>query len=143
MTTEENERVVRSYYDEVLNSGDVDLLDELAAEDYLEHEPFPGYGTGRGWLKERVRTLRSALSSRLTIDEMLAIGDTVVVRWTNEGRQVGEFHGIPATGRSFKHSGVGFYRIRDGRMAEHEEIVDMLSLFQQLGAISAPEPARG
>jgi steroid delta-isomerase-like uncharacterized protein len=139
MSTSENKRVLRRYFEEVLNGGNVDLLDELAAEDYLEHNPFPGQGTGRGWLKERARTLAGALSSHLSIDHMIAEGEGVVVWWTNEGTHVGEFLGIPPTGRPFRHSGVGLYRVRDGRMAEHTEIVDNLSLFQQLGVIPAAE----
>jgi steroid delta-isomerase-like uncharacterized protein len=143
VSKEENKQIIRRYFEEVLNGGKVDVLDDLAAEDYHEHNPFPGQGTGRGWLKERARTLGKALSSHLTMDEIVAEGDTVVVRWTNEGTQVGEFYGIPATGKSFKHSGVGFYRIDDGRMAEHVEVVDMLSLLQQLGTIPAPQGTGG
>ena len=135
----DNKAIVRRYYDEVLNQRKVDVLDELAVEDYIEHDPFPGQGNGRADLKARARGLLSAFNPlRFDIDDVIADEDRVVVRWTNHATQSGDFMGIPATGAAFSIAGVDIHVLRDGRLAEHWHVVDMLSMLQQLGLSPAP-----
>jgi steroid delta-isomerase-like uncharacterized protein len=141
VTAEVNKDVARRYYQAVLNRGDVDALDELAAPNYLEHDPLPGRGTGRDGLKDRVRMLRSAFGQQFTLEDVIAEGDKVVVRWTGSGKHEGEFMGIPPTGKSFTIAGIDIHRIQDETMAEHWHVVDQLSLLQQLGIIPQPEGA--
>ena len=141
MATEENKTTARRYYEAVLNEGDIVALDEIATADYEEHDPLPGQGTGLQGLKERVTMLRAAFGQRFQIEDVVAEGDKVVVRWTGSGTHVGEFMGIPPTGRSFTISGIDVHGFRDGRMAEHWHVVDQLSLLQQLGLIPQPDGA--
>jgi steroid delta-isomerase-like uncharacterized protein len=140
MGTDQNKDVARRYYVRVLNDGDLDLLDELAVEAYEEHDPVPGQGSGRGGLKDRVTILRKAFGQTFTLEDVVAEGDRVVVRWTGHGTHSGEFMGIPPTGQSFSIAGIDVIRFEDGRMAEHWHVVDQLALMQQLGLIPAPEP---
>lgn len=137
--TESIKDAARRYYDAVLNRGDIDLLDDLAAADYVEHDPLPGQGDGRQGLKDRVTMIATAFSQTFTIEDVIAEGDRVVVRWTGSGTHVGEFMGIPPTGRSFTIAGIDIHRIEGGRMAEHWHVVDQLSLLQQLGLIPGPQ----
>jgi steroid delta-isomerase-like uncharacterized protein len=141
MGTEGNKDVARRYYEAVLNGGDLAALDELAVPDYEEHDPLPGQGTGRAGLEDRVRMLRSAFDPHFTIEDVIAEGDRVVVRWTNDGTHVGEFLGMPPSGRSFSIAGVDIHRVRDGRLAEHWHVVDQLSMLQQLGFVPSPDGA--
>jgi steroid delta-isomerase-like uncharacterized protein len=141
VTAEVNKDVARRYYEAVLNRGDLDALDELAAPDYVEHDPLPGQGTGRDGLKDRVRMLRSAFGQQFTLEDVIAEGDKVAVRWTGSGKHEGEFMAIPPTGKSFTIAGIDIHRIQDGAMAEHWHVVDQLSLLQQLGLIPRPEGA--
>ena len=136
---ENTKDVARRYYDAVLNKGDVDLLDELATSEYIEHDPLPGQGTGRQGLKDRVTAIATAFGQTFTIEDVIAERDRVVVRWTGSGKHVGEFMGIPPTGRSFTIAGIDIHRIEDGRIAEHWHVVDQLSLMQQLGLIPGPQ----
>lgn len=139
MSLEANKAVVRRYYEEVLNAGRVDVLDELAAQDYVEHDPFPGQGNGRGDLERRAATLIEAFSPcTFTIEDLVAEGDKVVVRWSSSGTHSGEFLGIPATHRSYTISGIDIHRVEDDKLAEHWHVVDQLSQLQQLGLIPAP-----
>src|SRR5579871_1345220 len=101
MSTEENKAVVRRYYEEVLNAGNLDVLAVIAVPDYDEHDPLPGQGNGLEGLRERVEMLRSGMASYYSLEDVIAEGDKVVVRWTNRGTHVGEFLGIPPTGKSF------------------------------------------
>ncbi len=139
MSTEANKRLVRRFYDEVLNGKNLASLDEIAVADYEEHDMLPGQGRGLSGLRERVTMLDQALDPRFTIEDVIAEGDRVVVRWTNSGTHVGEFFGAPATGKSFTIAGVDIYRIQDGKMAEHWHVVDQLSMLQQLGMLPSNE----
>ena len=139
MTTEENKAQVRRYYEEVLNGGQIALLQEIAILDYNEHDPIPGQANGLEGLKQRVGMLRSAFQPRFTLEDMIAEGDKVVVRWTNRGTHVGEFMGIPPTGKSFSIAGIDIHRLSNGKLAEHWHVVDLFGQMQQLGLL--PQPA--
>ncbi len=142
MSVETNKTTVRRYYDDVLNAGYVDLIDELAVDDYVENDPFPGQGNGRGDLKRRAATLLSAFSPcTFTIEDLIAEGDRVVVRWRSSGTQSGEFLGIPATHRDYTIAGIDIHRLAGGKLAEHWHVVDQLSQLQQLGLLPAPAHA--
>ncbi len=139
MEIEENKALVRRYYTEVLDAGNLGLLDQIAAGGYVEHDPLPGQGEGLEGLRQRVEMLRSAFQPRFTIEDVVAEGDRVVVRWTNRGTHVGEFMGIPPTGRSYSIAGIDVHRVAGGKMAEHWHVVDLFSQMQQLGLL--PQPA--
>jgi steroid delta-isomerase-like uncharacterized protein len=140
MSDSDSKAVVRRYYDAVLNQRRVEVLDEIAAEDYLEHDPFPGQGNGRADLKARVGMLFGAFNPlHFTIEDLIAGGDKVVVRWTNAGTQSGGFMGMPATGKEFGIAGIDIHVVRDGRLAEHWHVVDMLAQMQQLGFVAQPD----
>jgi steroid delta-isomerase-like uncharacterized protein len=139
MSAQDNTAVVRRYYDEVLNHGRVASLTELAVEDYVEHDPFPGQGNGRTDLQRRVETLLGAFAPcSFVLEDVVAADDRVVVRWTSTGTHSGEFLGMPATHRDYTISGIDIHRLESGRMAEHWHVVDQLSQLQQLGVLPAP-----
>jgi steroid delta-isomerase-like uncharacterized protein len=139
MLTEKDLGTVRRYYVEVFNEKKESLLDELAVPDYVEHNPFPGHGQGIAGLRQRVEMLQSSFLANFAIEDMISQGDKVVVRWTNHVVHHGTFFGIPATGKRVTVQGIDIIRMRDGRMAEHWDVVDLLSVLQQLGAF--PQPA--
>lgn len=142
MTTEDNKTVALRFYNEVLNQRQVDLLDQIATEDYIEHDPFPGMGNGLAQLKARVGGFHQAFNPlHFTIEDVIAEGDKVVVRWTNSGTDSGGFMGIPPTGKPFGIAGIDIHLVRDGRLAEHWHVVDLLAQMQQLGLIPQPEGA--
>src|ERR1700704_4849700 len=96
----ENKQLLRRYYEEVLMEGRLDVLDTIARADYVEHNPFPGHGQGLEGLRQRVNTLRAGLNQQFTLELLIAEDGKVAVLWTARGRQVGEFLGLPATGKS-------------------------------------------
>jgi steroid delta-isomerase-like uncharacterized protein len=137
MNTEQNTTIVRRLY-ELLNNGDAEGIGGLVAEGYVEHDPLPGQGTGREGVVDRFSMLIGALAPRFTVEDVVAEGDRVVVRWTNAGTHVAEFAGIPATGRSFTIAGIDIYRVADGAICEHWHVIDQLSMLGQLGLLPAP-----
>jgi steroid delta-isomerase-like uncharacterized protein len=142
MSTEENKATAKRYYEEVLNGRKVELIDELAVEDYVENDPFPGQGNGRSDLKARAGLILAAFNPlRFTIEDTVAEGARVVVRWSQVGTHSGSFMGMPPSGREFRINGIDIHALRDGLLAEHWHVVDQFGLLQQLGAIPTPTGA--
>jgi steroid delta-isomerase-like uncharacterized protein len=135
---EENKRLARRIYEEVLNQRRLDLLDELVKPGYVEHDPLPGQREGIEGVRDRYTMLIDGLDPHFTIEDMIAEGDKVVVRWTNSGTNVGDFLGAPATNRSFSTPGIDIYRIEEGKLAEHWHVVDVYVQMVQLGQLPPP-----
>jgi predicted ester cyclase len=139
MEPEENAALVRRFYAEI-DAGNIDAMDELVAEDYIDHNPpFPGLSAGREGLKEAFVIFLKATPGRHEIDDQVAQGDKVVTRLTALGRHEGDLPGpLPATGAELRETAVAIHRIEDGRIAEHWSNRDDLALMQQLGVIQMP-----
>src|SRR5438046_9699913 len=100
MGEEENKATARMCYDEVLNRGNISVIDKVTAENYVDHTAAPGMPPGREGETQWFLMLRAAFpDGRTTIDDIIAEGDKVVVRRTRPGPQRGELRGIPATGQ--------------------------------------------
>ena len=138
MSETENKQLLRRYYEEVLMQGRLDVLETIARVDYVEHNPFPGHGQGREGLRQRADTLFAALKQRFTLELLIAESDKVAVLWTTHGTHVGDFNGLPPTGKSYTIQGIDIFQFRDGRMAEHWDVVDIYGFLSQIGALPAP-----
>ncbi len=141
MSTEANKTLARRVFEVVLNGRNLDLLDDLAAPDYIEHSPLPGQGTGIEGIRDRYTMLFNAFDFQFTVDDVIAEGDKVVLRWTQTGTHVGPLFGIPATGRSSRTTGIEIWRVESGKLAEHWDVVDVFGQFQQLGLLPQPSGA--
>ncbi len=137
----DNKRTIRRYYEEVFNQGKLEVLDEIVAKNHVEHDPLPGQAQGIEGLKQRVAMVRGAFNPKFTLDDVLADGDKVVVRWTNRGTHLAEWFGVPPTGKTVVVKGIDIHQLRDGKMAEHWDVVDIFGLMMQLGAIPTPSGA--
>lgn len=124
----------RRFNEEVINEQDLRAIDELVAEDIVDHIPLPGQGPGREGIAHALGLFYGAFPDlRIEVVQELAEGDVVaqVVRLTGTHR--GEFMGMPATGKEISVLGSDFIRVREGRMVEHWGFVDQGALMQQLG----------
>jgi predicted ester cyclase len=140
MEPEENKALVRRFYAEI-DAGNIDAMDELVAENYVDHNPapFPGLPTGRDGLKKAFEIFWNATPGRHEIEDQIAAGDKVVTRLTAYGRHEGDLPGpLPATGADIRETGVAIHRIADGKLAEHWSDRNDLALMQQLGVITLP-----
>ncbi|HET7479814.1 MAG TPA: ester cyclase, partial [Rubrobacteraceae bacterium] len=100
MSQEENKAVIRRFLEEVFGGGDLELVDELFAPDYVLHDPaVPGEVRGPDGIRQYVDMYRSAYpDTHFTIEDQLAEDDEVVTRWTGQGTQEGVLMGIAPTG---------------------------------------------
>jgi steroid delta-isomerase-like uncharacterized protein len=134
-TVEANKALVRRFYEEVWNSGNVDFAYQVFADDYIRHDLRPAQGVpGAEGQKQIAATFRSAFPDlRFAVDLVLGEGDYVAARWTAVGTHSGSWGGQEPTGRSMRFSGVNLFRFRDGKVVEIWNHRDDLGLMQQLG----------
>jgi len=140
--SEHNKAIVRRLFEELWNKGNLSLADELFAPNYAHHDPStPDVGRGPESEKKRATLYRTAFPDlRLTIEDIIAEGETVMVRWSCRASHKGDFGGIAPTGKQFNISGMTITRLSNGKMAEGWVNWDALGLMQQLGAV--PELAK-
>jgi steroid delta-isomerase-like uncharacterized protein len=134
MTDERNRTTILTFFREVMGAGHLEVLDELAVEDYEDHVALPGQGHGREGLKRRVARIRAAFAPRHRLHDVIVDSDLVAVRWTLSGVHSAEFIGLPATGKPIEFDGVDMYRMREGRMAAHWNVVNLWAFYRQVGA---------
>jgi steroid delta-isomerase-like uncharacterized protein len=136
MSTEENKAIVRRFLEEVVNKGNQTVADELVASDFIDHNPLPGLSPTNEGFKQSFVIFRTAVPDlRYAIDDLIAEGDKVAVRWTATGTNKGEMFGMPATGRQVTVAGVDVFRLARGRLVELWLSWDQLGMMQQLGII--------
>ncbi|MGZ3623695.1 MAG: ester cyclase [Ktedonobacteraceae bacterium] len=145
MSTEDNKAKARRAYEEALNQGKVAVLDELLAPNFLYHNPIrPDVRTLEDY-KRFITEFHSAFPDlHVTIDDMIAEDDRVVVRFTWHGTNTGDIviptMRLPATGKHVTFTAIEIGRFVEGKAVELWQEGDNLGLFQQLGLIPMPEP---
>ena len=134
--SEENKAIARRFIDEVINKGDLGVIDELVSPSMVDHSAPPGLPSGPEGTKQMLTMSRTAFPDpNGTLQDLLAEGDKVAVRYTIRGTHQGDFMGIAATGKKVTIEGIEIDRIEDGKVVEHWESMDMMALMQQLGAV--------
>jgi predicted ester cyclase len=133
MTPDRNRTTILRFFREVMGAGDLDLLDELAIEDYEDHVALPGQGHGRYGLKQRVARIRAAFQPRHRLHEVIVDADSVAVHWTLSGFHSAEFLSLQPTGNPIEFDGVDMYLMREGRMAAHWNVVNLWAFYRQVG----------
>ena len=132
---EENKALVRRCIDE-MDKGNWAILDELLARDYVYHMSGRPKPLTREETEQFARAVRAAFpDGHVTIEDMIAEGDKVAMRYTSRGTHKGEFMGIPATGKEVVVTGIVISRMVEGKIAEDWEEFDGVGFFQQLGVI--------
>lgn len=136
--SEENKAVVRNLY-EALNAGDLSKFADGLADDVVEHEELPGLTPNKAGIVQFFQTIMAGVSGmRMNVDEMIAEGDRVSVRGVMSGKHTGEFMGVPATGNQLNVPLSDYFRIANGKIAEHWGVMDSGAMLMQLGVVQMP-----
>ena len=135
--TERNKAQVRKVFEEGLTQGRWDVFEEVHRKDFIAHA-----GKRNATLAEDLNSAkgwRQAFPDLvMTVDQMVAEGDLVAVRFSGRGTNTGSGNGLPATGNYADGSGITIFRIMDGQIAEEWTVSDELGLLRQLGLLPAP-----
>lgn len=137
MTREdENKALVRRFYAEI-DKGNIDAMDELVAEDYLDHNPppFPGLGEGREALKKAFKIFWEMTPGYHQIEDQIAEGDKVVTRMTSYGKHTGDLPGAPRTGNDLRMTSITIHRIANGQLVEKWAEKDTMTFLTQIGVL--------
>jgi len=136
MSAETNLAIVRRLIKEAQEGGNLAVVDELLADDFVDHTPFPGLPPTRDGVRMVFAGFRSAFPDlTVTIDEQIADSEKVATRKTFRGTHQGSFLGVPPTGRPVAFEVIDILTLRDDRIRDHRVVVDRLTLMQQLGAM--------
>lgn len=143
MTTQDNISTLRRFIDEMINQGNLTVIDEVLTPDFVEHEQLPpGITPGREGVKHLFTMLRAGFPDlRADIEQVVAQDDLVVLRMTWRGTHTGPVMGIPPTGKTVAWQVIDTMRVADGKVVEHWGMMDQFGLLSQLGAIPTPVAA--
>ena len=135
--SEQNKAIVRRLFEELWNKGNLSLADQLFTPNYTHHDSSsPDFGHGPESERKRATLYRTAFPDlRLTIEDLIAEGDTVMARWSCHGTHKGDLNGMAPTGKQVTISGVTIARLLNGKLAESHVNWDALGMMQQLGVV--------
>jgi predicted ester cyclase len=129
MSAEANKAVVRREQEELWNhTGDLDAAEDLFAA-----------GQAEAAKQEAAHFRRGFPDVISTIEDLIAEGDKVVARWRSRATHQGNYMGIPPTGNEVEFTGISFYRIEGGKIAQSWNIEDQLGLMRQVGVVAESE----
>jgi steroid delta-isomerase-like uncharacterized protein len=140
----DNTALARRFYDEFVNAGRTEVLEELVSEDLVEHEEGPvEFGSGRDGVAGFFAALHRAFPDlHVEVEDVISSGDRVAVRARMTGTHQGDFMGMPPSGKHMDVEMIDIVRVGDdGRAVEHWGQTDVLSMMRQLGAMPAAAPA--
>ena len=143
---EEHKAYAQREIDEAYNKGNLDVLDEHYATDFIYHIPPQPDIEGLEAYKKFVAGNRSGYPDiQITIEEIFAEGEIVAMRWTYRGTHTGDSPtlGIPPTGKKVTFTGCTVTHWMDGKIVEVWNYVDYLGLIQQLGFKIVPPQEQG
>ncbi len=140
MTSEDNKKLVRRFFEEVFNEQSQDAAIEIIAVDFVAHHPaFPQGILGPEGMMQTTSMFRAGFPDlRYEPEDLVCEGDKVAVRWTARGTHNGPFMGVPPTGRPVTVTGIDIFRVNGNQLVEAWVNSDFLGLMQQIGAVPSP-----
>ena len=139
MSLEKNKAIARRYQEEVWGKGNLALIDELLAPAFVDHSLPTGMEPGFAGAKRAVQGALDAFpDGQWTVEDLIAEGEKVAIRWKMQATHEHAFQGIAPGGKPVTVTGITILRIVDGKIVERWSTADMLSLLNQIGALQPP-----
>jgi predicted ester cyclase len=135
-----NKALLRRFYKEVYVDWDMSLVDAVVSPRFTSHDWPDGGPTGPRAFRQYYAAIRAAVpDARYEVDDLIAEGDRVVVRWRLLGTHEGSFQGIAPTGRAIELKGIAIYRVDGGKLMERWVVSDLHGLLEGIRGSSAQE----
>lgn len=126
-----NKELVRRFYKEVYVDWNMALADKVVSPQFRSHD-WPEGATGPQAFRDYYAAIRSAVpDARYEVDDLIAEGDRVVVRWRLLGTHKGEFRGLAPTGRAITLKGIAIYRVDSGKLMERWVVSDVYGMLEE------------
>jgi len=139
MSLDENKAIIRRWF-EAENKKDLSPIDDIVAPDFVDHTH---QLKSRGEYMQRINMfIKGFPDFHETIEDIIAEGDKVWVRFKFAGTHTGEYLGLAPTGKKITVECVDIFRIVDGKAVEEWEIADGLDSLKQLGLIEYTEKGK-
>lgn len=136
MSVETNKALVRRSFKEDLSEGSPTVADDIFHPQFYDRTNPPGMQHGIEGHRAIVALFRTAFPDQVwNVGSLIGEDDKVVASTTMTGTHLGDFFGIPATGKAISVTGTHVLRIADGKIAEHWGHNDDLSMMRQLGVV--------
>jgi predicted ester cyclase len=133
---EANKKLVKSYIENVLNTGDVSDINSFISPDYTEIYQNKRYELGIEGAKQHVLGVRETYPDiNLSIEQQLSDGDWVITIYTMTGTHLGYWMEIKPTGKKIKVTGVNIDKVINGKIVEHGGAANLFESFLEIGAI--------
>jgi len=138
-TEDEIRKKARKYPEEALNEGNLDVIEEVFADNYVSRNNAVPEPMGLDGLKEFTSMARTAFPDlEVTVEEVIVEDDKVVRRDRFTGTHEGEFIGVAPTGKEIEVEGIEIFRFEDGQFVEARGLLDMMGCMEQLGVVEPP-----
>ncbi len=136
MSSDDNKLLVRRYIEEVINTGNVDAIEEFIGAEYVEVHEGKRYPIGINGAREHILGVRQTYPDlTLRIERQIAEGEWVATCITARGTHQGVWLGLKPTGKVVTYTGVNINRVVDGRIVEHGGAANLLGPLLGIGAI--------
>jgi predicted ester cyclase len=130
---ESTRELVLRMHAELMRTRDPDRVEDFFAHDFVSHNMPPDFPPGVEGVKRFFGMFREGLPDLdVTLDEIVAEGDRVVIATTTTGTHTGDLLGIAPTGRRVAVTGIDLVRIEEGKIIEHRGLTDTMGLLRQL-----------
>lgn len=142
MSQEVCENIMRRYLEEVVVEGKYEVLEEIAAEDMVDHTAVKhGWPSGRAGLEQHVRYFRQCVPDlKVEILRVIASENEVVGMWRAQGTHSEILFGIPATGKRLDYNNASIFKVKNGKLVDYTGVWGALDAVQQMGVpIALPE----
>lgn len=130
--TESSAAVLAAFAGEVFEKKDFSQLERFMCPNYIQHNPLVPQGSN-GFREFFEAWFKASPDFKHEVKQLAVSGDRVWVFGTYSGTHAGDWLGIPATGKRYSFDAVDIFRIEDGKLAEHWDVLDVHTLFRQLG----------
>jgi len=129
---EKNKAVARRLFEEALSQSKWDVFEQIHAKNFVGHSAKRDVTLAED-LESAKQWAQAFPGGTCEVNQLIAEGDMVVVRWTASGTNTAAGNGLPATGKSARVTGITIFRVKDGLLSEEWGLIDMWGLLKQLG----------
>lgn len=136
----DNIALARRLIDDVWNKGNLGAIDEIIANDFVSRQPLLGETRGKDAFRRQVQMYRAAFPDLdIATEDVGAAGDRFFMTWIARATHRGSFLGVPPTNRKGEVRGITVGRVGGGKLVEHTQVYDTLTLFQIMGVVPTLE----